>query len=63
MTTENTPRGQKGVVLIIPDACIGLSESVAEFFPDAAWQRCVVHFYRNVFSHCRVRRCGRSRPC
>ena len=23
----------------------------AEFFPDASWQRCVVHFYRNVFSH------------
>ena len=20
-------------------------------FPEAAWQRCVVHFYRNVFSH------------
>jgi putative transposase len=27
------------------------SESAAEFFPDAAWQRCVVHWYRNVFSH------------
>ena len=22
-----------------------------EFLPDACWQRCVVHFYRNVFSH------------
>ena len=22
-----------------------------EFFPAALWQRCVVHFYRNVFSH------------
>jgi transposase-like protein len=30
---------------------MGLAESAAEFFPDAAWQRCVVHFYRNVFSH------------
>ena len=29
----------------------GLAESAAEFFPDALWQRCVVHFYRNVFSH------------
>lgn len=44
-------RGLKGVRLIISDACLGLAESAAEFFPDAAWQRCVVHFYRNVFSH------------
>ena len=26
-------------------------ESAAEFFPDAAWQRCIVHWYRNIFSH------------
>ena len=44
-------RGLKGVRLIISDACIGLAESAAEFFPDAAWQRCVVHWYRNIFSH------------
>src|SRR5438477_1708255 len=44
-------RGLKGVRLIISDACLGLSESAAEFYPDAAWQRCLVHFYRNVFSH------------
>jgi hypothetical protein len=30
---------------------MGLSESAAEFFPEAAWQRCTVHWYRNVFSH------------
>ncbi len=36
-------RGLKGVRLIISDACIGLAESAAEFFPEAAWQRCVVH--------------------
>jgi FkbM family methyltransferase len=30
---------------------MGLSESAAEFFPDAAWQRCIVHWYRNIFSH------------
>src|SRR5512143_393976 len=35
-------RGLKGVRLIISDACMGLSESAAEFFPDAAWQRCIV---------------------
>jgi transposase-like protein len=36
--------------LIIADACIGLVEAVAELFPQAQWQRCVVHCYRNVFS-------------
>jgi len=30
---------------------MGLSESAAEFFPEAAWQRCIVHWYRNIFSH------------
>ena len=44
-------RGLAGVRLIISDACLGLSESAAEFFPDAAWQRCIVHWYRNIFSH------------
>jgi putative transposase len=44
-------RSLKGVRLIISDACLGLSESAAEYFPDAAWQRCIVHWYRNVFSH------------
>ncbi len=44
-------RGLKGVHLIVSDACTGLMESAGEFFPDARWQRCVVHWYRNVFSH------------
>jgi len=44
-------RGLKGVRLIISDACMGLSDSAAEFFPEAAWQRCIVHWYRNIFSH------------
>ena len=44
-------RGLKGVRLMISDACLGLVESVAEYYPEADWQRCVVHFYRNVFSH------------
>src|ERR1700757_4002156 len=44
-------RGLKGIRLIISDACMGLAESAAEFFPDAAWQRCIVHWYRNIFSH------------
>ena len=44
-------RGLKGVRLIISDACRGLVEATAEVFPNTDWQRCVVHFYRNVFSH------------
>ncbi len=26
-------------------------ESISEYLPEAQWQRCVVHFYRDVFSH------------
>lgn len=43
-------RGLKSVKLIISDACLGLKESVGDFYPKAQWQRCTVHFYRNVFS-------------
>ena len=43
-------RGLSGVKLIISDACLGLVESAAEFYPEAKWQRCTVHFYRNIFS-------------
>ena len=41
-------RGLCGVRMITSDKCIGLVEALGEFFPDAAWQRCTVHFYRNV---------------
>ena len=44
-------RGLSGVRLIISDACLGLTEAASEVFPEADWQRCTVHFYRNVFSH------------
>jgi transposase-like protein len=43
-------RGLKGVKLIISDKCLGLVDSLGDFFPKADWQRCVVHFYRNVMS-------------
>jgi transposase-like protein len=32
-------------------ACRGLMESAAKYLPEAQWQRCMVHFYRNVFNH------------
>ena len=43
-------RGLRGVRLVVSDKCLGLVEALAEFYPEAAWQRCVVHFYRNVFT-------------
>lgn len=43
-------RGLSGTQLFISDACMGLIESLGEHYPEARWQRCVVHFYRNVFS-------------
>ena len=36
-------RGLKGVRLIISDKCLGLYEIIGDFFPEAKWQRCVVH--------------------
>lgn len=44
-------RGLKGVQLIVSDACMGLVEAAAEHYPQAQWQRCIVHWYRNIFSH------------
>jgi putative transposase len=44
-------RGLRGVRLLISDKCLGLVESLGDVFPEAAWQRCIVHFYRNVLSH------------
>jgi transposase-like protein len=43
-------RGLTGVRLFISDKCLGLVEQLAEFYPQARWQRCVVHFYRNVWT-------------
>ena len=43
-------RGLSGVQLFVSDKCLGLIESLADFYPEAKWQRCVVHFYRNVFT-------------
>ena len=30
---------------------MGLVESLSEYYPDSLWQRCTVHFYRNVFTN------------
>ncbi len=43
-------RGLTGVRLFISDKSLGLVENLAHFYPEAKWQRCIVHFYRNVFT-------------
>jgi transposase-like protein len=43
-------RGLKGVRLFVTDRNIGMVESIAEYYPESKWQRCTVHYYRNVFS-------------
>lgn len=43
-------RGLKGVRLVVGDRCAGLVSTVNAMLPDARYQRCMVHFMRNVLS-------------
>ena len=43
-------RGLDGVKLVVGDKNLGMCESVHEVFPEAKYQRCTVHFYRNIMS-------------
>lgn len=43
-------RGLRGVRMITGDKAAAMTGAIAEVFPDAAYQRCTVHFYRNVLS-------------
>jgi transposase-like protein len=43
-------RGLTGIELFISDKCLGLVEALAEFYPEATWQRCMVHWFRNVLT-------------
>jgi transposase-like protein len=38
-------RGLRGVKLVISDKCVGLLEALGDFYPEASWQRCMVHWY------------------
>ena len=40
----------KGVRLVVGDKCQAMCDSVTEVFPEAKYQRCSVHFFRNIFS-------------
>lgn len=45
-----TARGLNGTQLFIGDKCLGLLDAINQVYPEAKFQRCTVHFYRNVFS-------------
>lgn len=43
-------KGLKGIKMVISDAHKGLVKSIKESFINASWQRCQVHFLRNILS-------------
>lgn len=43
-------RGLTGTRLFIGDKCLGMLDAINTVFPKAKYQRCTVHFYRNVFT-------------
>ena len=44
-------RGLHGVEFVVSDDHAGLRRSLMEILPEAAWQRCYVHFLRNALDH------------
>jgi transposase-like protein len=44
-------RGLRGVVFVVSDDHSGLKKAIREVLPEAAWQRCYVHFLRNALDH------------
>ena len=43
-------RGLRGVRMLVGDKAAGMVGSIAEVFPEVRYQRCTVHFYRNVLA-------------
>ena len=43
-------RGLRGVRVFTGDKAAGMVGSIAEVFPEAKYQRCTVHFYRNALA-------------
>jgi putative transposase len=44
-------RGLHGVEFVVSDDHSGLKRAIREVVPEAAWQRCYVHFLRNALDH------------
>ncbi len=48
-------RGLRSADLVVSDAHPGLKSAIARAFPRSAWQRCLVHFLRNLGGKCPAR--------
>ena len=44
-------RGLTGVEFVVSDHHEGLKAAIREVLPEAAWQRCYVHFLRNALDY------------
>src|ERR671919_1458143 len=44
-------RGLSGVEFVVSDDHAGLRQAIVEVLPEAAWQRCYVHFLRNALDY------------
>jgi putative transposase len=44
-------RGLHGVEFVVSDDHAGLRKAIPQVLPEAAWQRCYVHFLRNALDH------------
>lgn len=48
---ELRERGLSGVEFVVSDDHAGLKQAIREVLPEAAWQRCYVHFLRNALDY------------
>ena len=48
---ELRERGLTGVEFVVSDDHAGLRQAIVEVLPEAAWQRCYVHFLRNALDY------------
>jgi len=49
-------RGLETPSLVVSDANKGLTAAIRECFPGASWQRCKMHFMRNILAHVHIRK-------
>ncbi|EOQ90734.1 transposase, mutator-like family protein [Leptospira yanagawae serovar Saopaulo str. Sao Paulo = ATCC 700523] len=56
-------RGLTGVKLINSDKCLGLVESIPDFFPETDWQRCMVQILEMFLLKFKLVSCGKLLQC
>lgn len=56
--SELKDRGLTGVEYIVSDAHKGLKKAIDKHFVGCLWQRCYVHFLRNILSHTNIKNRG-----